>query len=515
MLPFQKKLSNGFYALLSLPATAMGFGLVVQIAALSWLLSTKFGLNLSEIGLVWATGPLAGILGQVIIGIVSDNVWVWNGRRRAFIWVGGVIAALGLLALPNIGVITSTLGFEGVLGVAIVVSLSIDLAINVSFNPTRSLIADVTPEGRPRTKGFTWMQTVSGSFGVLGYFIGAVLGNYVLIYFGVFLVFAFSVLPPFFVKEPRILGSAETISKGNDRNSGDKASFFAIMRTILPLWGFLIYALYIILTKATPLQRIPGYKLEIFAVILTVVLMIYTLTKKEKGISRERDGFIGFRKILAAHSFTWIGVQAMFIYFFAFVKYRIPEIGGGEFEQGYIDTFLASPADVEGFEDIKNRIGAITNWSFLSLNLVAAIIPVLILEPLAARFGRVKTHATCLLFLSLGYLGIYNSGFSAWVIYLFMAVAGIGWAATISLPFAIMSQKIPQTRMGLYMGLFNLSVVLPQFVASFGVGEYLDGSENTSTLFLICAATVAISGLLWYTIKEPIDIYKENPVMNE
>jgi len=514
MLPFQKNLSNGFYALLSLPATAMGFGLVVQIAALSWLLSTKFGLDLSEIGLVWATGPLAGILGQVIIGIVSDNVWVWNGRRKAFIWIGGVISALGLLALPNIGVITSALGFEGVLGVAIVVSLSIDLAINVSFNPTRSLIADVTPEGRPRTKGFTWMQTVSGSFGVLGYFIGAVLGNYVLIYFGVFLVFAFSIIPPFFVKEPRVLGS-KTDEETSKVTPETKASFVEIMRTILPLWGFLIYAIYVIITKATPLERIPGYKLEIFTALLTIVLMIYTLTKKERGISRERDGFIGFRKVLAAHSFTWIGIQAMFIYFFAFVKFRIPEIGGGEFEQTYIDTFLASPSDVEGFDDIKNRIGAITNWSFLFLNLIAAIIPVLFLEPLAAKFGRVKTHATCLIFLSLGYLGIYYAGFSAGIIYLFMAVAGIGWAATISLPFAIMSQKIPQTKMGLYMGLFNLSVVLPQFVASFGVGEYLDTVENTDTLFLICAATVAVSAILWYTVKEPKDVYTDNPAVNE
>jgi MFS family permease len=516
MLPFQKKLTNPFYALLSLPATAMGFGLVVQIAALSWLLSTKYGLNLQEIGLVWATGPLAGILGQVIIGIVSDNVWVWNGRRKIFIWVGGVIAALGLLALPNIGLIQNVLGLEGVLGIAIIVSLSIDLAINVSFNPTRSLIADVTPEGRPRTKGFTWMQTVSGSFGVIGYFIGAVFNNYVLIYFGVFLVLVFSILPPFFVKEPRYLGIAsgeEELKKMAPQKN--KASFIEIMRTILPLWGFLLYAVYIILTKITPLERIPGYKLEIFAAILTVVAMAYTLSKKEKGISKERDGINGFRKVLAAHSFTWIGVQAMFIYFFSFVRYRIPELSGDLFEPNYLTSFLSSPSDAKGFDQVNNLIGSITNWSFLSLNLVAAIIPVFFLEPLAARFGRVKTHATALLFLTLGYLGLYFSGFSPALIYTFMAIAGIGWAATISLPFAIMSQKIPQTKMGLYMGLFNLSVVLPQFVASFAVGEYLDKTENQASLFLICAGTVAVSALTWYLVKEPADVFTENPVLIE
>lgn len=86
-----------------------------------------------------------------------------------------------------------------------------------------------------------------------------------------------------------------------------------------------------------------------------------------------------------------------------------------------------------------------------------------------------------------------------------MAVVGIGWAATISLPFAIMSQKVPQTRMGLYMGLFNLSVVLPQLVASLGVGELISNAADKSITFLICAVTVAFSSLAWFLVKEPAD----------
>ncbi|TVQ86137.1 MAG: MFS transporter, partial [Bacteroidetes bacterium] len=149
MLDFQKKLTNGFYALLSLPATAMGFALAIQIAALSWILRTEFGFEIYEIGIVWATGPIAGIFGQVIIGVISDNVWVWNGRRRIFIFFGGVLAALMILCLPNIGFIASTFGISNILIIAIFISLTLDMSINVSFNPTRSLIADVTPPGQP------------------------------------------------------------------------------------------------------------------------------------------------------------------------------------------------------------------------------------------------------------------------------------------------------------------------------------------------------------------------------
>ncbi|KRP14000.1 MAG: hypothetical protein ABR95_08700, partial [Sphingobacteriales bacterium BACL12 MAG-120813-bin55] len=74
--------------MLALPATAMGFALSVQISALSWLLSTKYGLSIEEVGLVWAAGPIAGIFGQVIFGVLSDNTWFWGGRRRPFIILG-------------------------------------------------------------------------------------------------------------------------------------------------------------------------------------------------------------------------------------------------------------------------------------------------------------------------------------------------------------------------------------------------------------------------------------------
>ena len=197
----------------------MGFALSVQISVLSWILATEYGLDLHEIGLVWAAGPMAGIIGQLLIGVISDRVWFWGGRRRPFIIVGGILAALMILALPYIGVISQHLGFDAVIGVAIAVALALDLSINVSFNPTRSLITDVTPEGIARTRGYTWMQTVSGTFGVLAYAIGAVFGNYVLIYFAAGLVLLFSVLPAFLIEEPRVLPGAAEASRGRTRGA--------------------------------------------------------------------------------------------------------------------------------------------------------------------------------------------------------------------------------------------------------------------------------------------------------
>lgn len=417
MLPIQKNFTKSFFVLLSLPATAMGFALSVQIAALSWILNTKFGFDPHEIGIVWAAGPLAGIIGQVIIGVVSDKVWFWGGRRRPFILIGGLIAALMLLALPNIDVIGKVLGFEEVLGVAIAVALSLDLAINISFNPTRSIIADVTTEGPIRTKGYTWMQTISGFFGVIAYLIGAFISNYILIYAGAVLVFAFSIFPTLFIAEPRALKSAK--DEGN--------------------------------------------------------------TDAKQGSTNLPE----FLKICLAHAFTWLGVQTMFVYTFFYIK---------EIIMGFGTTETLT-------ETQNNEIGFITGISFAVLNTVGFLLPAFVLEPITERIGRVKTHMLCIAIMSIGYVLIILLGQSSTMLFVLMAVVGVGWAAVVSLPFAIMSETVDQSKMGMYMGLFNLSVVIPQLVAS-SLGGFIDGQESKTTIFIISAIALGISAVLWLFVKE-------------
>ncbi|MFY0592584.1 MFS transporter [Roseivirga sp.] len=416
MLPIQKNFKKSFFVLLSLPATAMGFALSVQIAALSWILNTKFGFDLHEIGIVWAAGPLAGIIGQVIIGIVSDKVWFWGGRRRPFILIGGLIAALMLLALPNIDKIGNALGVDEILGVAIAVALSLDLAINISFNPTRSIIADVTSEGDVRTSGYTWMQTISGFFGVVAYLIGAFVSNYTLIYMGAALVFLFSIIPTLFITEPKTLDSTEDDSSESEGGTTNMPEFI---------------------------------------------------------------------KICVAHAFTWLGVQTMFVYTFAYIKENIMGFSTSE-----------TLADAQ-----NDEIGFITGISFAVLNTVGFLLPALVLEPITKKIGRVKTHMLCIATMAIGYVLIIFFGQTSNMLFILMIVVGVGWAAVVSLPFAIMSEKVDQRKMGLYMGLFNLSVVIPQLAAS-GLGKYINGQADKSVIFIISAIALGISAVLWLLVKE-------------
>ncbi len=428
MLEIQRRLANTFYAMISLPATAMGFALSVQISALSWILNTQYGLDIHEIGLVWAAGPTAGIFGQVIIGFISDKVWFWGGRRRPFILIGGTLASLMLLALPNIGVLRDFLGIGSLLAVAVAVALTLDLAINISFNPTRSIIADVTPEGPPRTKGYTWMQTISGFFGVMAYVIGALFGNFVLIYVGVLLVFLFSFLPPLFVAEKKEL---EDSSDGADPQPESSRPSRATN------WGQLL-------------------------------------------------------RLYLAHAFSWIGIQTMFVYIIAYIKQKL--IPGG-----------ATP------EDIASESGRIIAISFAVLNTVGFLLPAFVLEPITEKVGRVKTHLTCVAIMAVGYFGIAGFGTTPILLYTLMAVVGIGWGAVVSLPFAIMSEKVDRSRMGYFMGIFNLSVVLPQLFVSLVLGRVIQDAQDTNLIFIISGVTLALSAVFWMLVRDPRPKSAEGP----
>jgi len=471
MLAMQRRQSTPFLALLALPATAMGFALSVQISVLSWILSTEYGLDIHEIGLVWAAGPLAGIVGQLLVGAVSDHVWFWGGRRRPFIVIGGILAALMILALPSIGLISSKLGLDGILGVAIAVALALDLSINVSFNPTRSIITDVTPEGIARTRGYTWMQTVSGSFGVLAYAIGAYFGNYVLIYFAAGLVLLFSVVPCLLVEEPRVLPGAASTTEGTRR---DHARLGDLLGLIRPLWAILAYNIVAMALKLVGVT-VPWLWLEGACAVATAWLFWRTLTERSASSGVARNDLVDFRKVLAANSLSWIGVQTMFVYMITFVQQRFPSLD----------------ADASG---------RVLSSSFLALSAVAAALPALALLPLARKYDVVKVHSACLAIMAAGYAGVYFFAQSTFALYALMAVLGIGWASIVSLPFSIMSQRVDPARIGLYMGVFNLSIVLPQLVVSLGIGMVISRMHDKGGIFLICAASLLLAALAWRSV---------------
>lgn len=486
MLNIQKKLSKPFLALLALPATAVGFALSTQIAALSWILSKKYGLDIHDVAFVWLAGPIAGIFGQVIVGLVSDNVWFMGGRRRPFIMIGGMVSTIAFLALPHIRGISHITGISDIIIIASVIALFLDLSVNVTFNPARSIIADLTPEGKIRTAGYVWMQIISGFFGVFAYFLSMVFGNETLLYIAAGLVLITAVFPVLLIEEKKDMPQLKA-------QSTEKYGVKQIFREIFPLYGFLLFGIFSIFHHFFPALAPLHNPLLISALVYSVIIGAYCIIKGQRNKNNPNE----FHKIMIAHSFTWVAFQSMFILSGFFIENRIlpnmniQHIGANWFAQKLTGTQQTLDASV----------GNIVSLGFLILNFVGAVFPIA-LQSIAKRIGRVKTYIAALCFSVAGYFYIAFLGKVELDFYFGMMLAGIGWSAVISIVFAIMSERVNPAKMGLYMGVFNLAVVLPQMMSN-GVANVIKQTGNYQLLYILCGLFVAVSVVFWVFVREP------------
>ena len=327
----------------------------------------------------------------------------------------------------------------------------------------------MTPEGDERTRGFTWMQTISGTVSVGGYAIGAIFDNFVLIYTGAVLVLLMTVIPPLFIEEPREIVPEDQVEQ-------EKTSFGEMLLSIQPLWGFLIYDAYAMTLRLAGVE-VEHYYAEIICGILTLIFAGKALFRKtaEDGVASAHHG--EFQKVLAAHSFSWIGIHTTFVYMIVYVQQYYPDL-----------------TDIDA--------GRSVSLTFLILNAVGALVPLFLLQPLSVRIGRIVTHASALAIMAVAYVVMWGFIDSLAMVYVLIGIVGIGWGSIVSLPFAIMTQKVESSRMGLFMGLFNLSVVLPQLTVSLGVAYLVSRAPDKASIFLISAITVALSALAWTRVKE-------------
>jgi maltose/moltooligosaccharide transporter len=107
---------------------------------------------------------------------------------------------------------------------------------------------------------------------------------------------------------------------------------------------------------------------------------------------------------------------------------------------------------------------------------------------LADKLGRKLTHSLCLLCGAIGLISV------SWVenkymLYLSMTGVGIAWASILSMPYAMLSGSLPKDKVGIYMGIFNFFIVLPEIIASLGFGWLMKNVLNNDRL-----AAVKIGG---------------------
>jgi len=489
MLNAQRRLSNAFLVLLSLPTAAIGFSLSTTVATTTWLMSTRYGLHLDNIALLWMMGPLMGLLVQPVVGAMSDRTWFMKGRRRPYLMVGGLCGAASTYALLELDKIAATTGL-GLLAVAVVVVLVCDLSTNVTFNPARSLVADLTPEGPDRVRGYAWMQTVSGVLGISAYLISIFLGNLTLVLATVAVTLLLTWVPVLFIEEAAPRVAAGRVGPGRGGSPTGTGAF----RALWPMSPFALYGIYVSIDKLVFDGALGTWAVPLF-IAAVVVSLAWGALAAWQGRAQASDQ-ARVRTILLGHGFAWLGLQGMFVMAYVHIHDFVVPGANGELLADTVHHWGSSAASTAA-----DTAGRILSMGFLLLNLMGTALPVLVLKPLCLRWGKVAVHRGAVGSMALAYLFLALAPKTEACYYLGMLLCGIGWSSLISIVFAIFSEAVDSREMGVSMGVFNSSLVLPALAVP-GMVKLSEALGHHQWVFMLFALCLAMSFLFWCAVAE-------------
>jgi maltose/moltooligosaccharide transporter len=193
------------------------------------------------------------------------------------------------------------------------------------------------------------------------------------------------------------------------------------------------------------------------------------------------------KQIALVQFVTWPG---LFLMWFFYTPTVAAEIFGGE---------AGSAAYSEG----QNYAGLTYSFENIITLLFALCLPFL-----ASKFGGKITHFICLM---LGGLGLISVNLiagpdSKWMLFVVMGMVGIAWSSILSMPYAMLSDCLPSNKIGIYMGIFNFFIVIPEIIASLFFGKvmehFLDGSRIAAVS--IGGGLLILAAILTLRIKDEV-----------
>ncbi|MCP9200954.1 MFS transporter [Gramella sp. GC03-9] len=426
----------------------MGFAL--QNANASRILQI-FGADVHELSWFWLVAPLTGLIVQPIIGYYSDRTWTKLGRRRPFFLTGAILAAVGLILMPNADLFTAILPS---LWIGAGMLFVMDASFNVAMEPFRALVADNLPSDQ-RTLGFS-VQTV-----LIG--IGAVIGSWL----------------------PYAMTNWFGIS--NQAEVGEVPLHLLLSFVI----GAAILVGSILVTVITTREYSPEE--------LDAMEEPGEVEVAETEKSSLMDIFSDFskmpetmRQLSWVQFFSWFGLFGMWVF-------SVPAIAH------HIYGLPVTDSSSETYNNAGDWVGIL----FGIYNGVSAIFA-FFLPAIALKLGRKKTHMISLIIGGLGLLSIYVMPDEDWLI-LSMVGVGIAWASILAMPYAILAGSIPARKMGVYMGIFNFFIVIPQIINALIGGpmvKYLYGGDPIYALMTsgVSFLIAAILTLRIHDVDEPTKI---------
>jgi len=401
-----------------------GFGL--QNGNASRILE-DFGAHVHQLSWFWIVAPLTGMLVQPLTGHFSDRTWTKLGRRKPYFLAGTIICCLAIVTLPN-----SAAWFAGksaLLFGAVFLAL-MDASINVAMEPFRALVADNLNDEQ-RTLGFSIQTFLIGIGAVLGSWLPYIMTQY----FGVS-----NVAPHGFVPDNVVYSFY----------FGAAFFFACIMVTVLFAKEY----------NPEEYTKYHDHSQD---------------TSDQKGIIEIFHDFKRIPKTMMqlglVQFFSWFGLFCMWVYTTKAVAqnaYGLPAIGEGY--EGSAKTIFDTAGDWVGILfGIYNGISAIY---------------ALMLPRIVKRIGRKNTHAISLIAGSIGMLSMFVIKDPQLLIYSMIGI-GMAWASILAMPYAILAGSIPDGKMGVYMGIFNFFITIPQIVSAIVLGPIVAGLFDNHAIFAL------------------------------
>ncbi|MGB5942423.1 MAG: MFS transporter [Leeuwenhoekiella sp.] len=432
------------------------------------------GADHSELPLLNLAGPVTGLLIQPIIGAISDKTWLpkWGGRRKPFFLLGAIFGSLCLLAFP----------FSPELWFAVGLLWILDVANNTAMEPYRAFVGDKLNDDQI-TFGYQMQSLFVGA--------GITIAN--------FSLFLFQDWFGTTASEGAALCSSatETVS-------------------VIPAWVYYSFFLGAAASVGTigwsvwKSKEIPPSEKELAA--LKREKENSTFSQRIAEPFMEIVGAIGnmpkmMWKLAAVYFFQW---YALFVYW-QFITpmlrtsiYGITTEDTTRFEGimnacrsgGVIGT--GDMAFAQNIQQVSEQALAQTGLMNGTYNFVTMLVA-LALVPFAKKYGSRNVYVTSLVLSGVAMLSMPLID-NEYLLLLPMILFGIGWAAMMGIPYAMVSKVIPEEKRGIYMGIVNMMIVIPMLIqtVTFGaiIENFLDNDAVNAILFggffFIIAAILAL-----------------------
>lgn len=438
-------------------------GFALQNANMSRIFQT-LGASMDDLPWLWAAAPLTGLLVQPVIGHMSDKTWLGRfGRRRPYFLAGAVLAALSLFLMP----------YSGALLMAALLLWTLDASLNVSMEPFRAFVGDMLRKdqhnagyavqtafigfGAVAASAFPWLLDHMGvaneaPAGVIpdtvrySFWAGGI-ALFVAVLWTVLNTKEYSPAELAAFGEAEQAGAAPTASLADRDSKGPLMWIMAGIATLLLTYRFALEKEVYLLAGL-----LIGYGL--ISLIAIRKARAGRPASMLTGIVGDFSGMPEVMKRLAwVQFFTW---SALFIMWFN----TTPIVAK--------DFFGSIDPTSQAFQDGGNWVGIL----FAIQSLVAAVAALTLLPFLAGRIGKVRTHIIGLLCGAAGFASFFVIKDPNWLILSEIGL-GIAWASILAMPYSILASSLPQAKLGIYMGLFNVFVVLPQLLVGTLMGTIM------------------------------------------